>query len=308
MKTHLMAMASAVALLAGWAAHAQSSTPLGSPEQGTTGSAPPAAAGLPTAGPDSNATLGTGMNPTTGGISDPAAQGSAHSGPLAGPADTGTASSATPHAPSTGIASGDTAAGAMDRMGGSAMGAGSGQGDTASVAGHLASNDRASLEQLIGRRVADTSGEQLGRIGDVILDTRTGQAQQAVIAMEQGGRNVAVDFTELHVPQDGKADIVLSTLNKEQLAALGAFSYEDSMVSLGGHGSGHAGGKSSGSGSEGSAADGTAGTSSMGAGSMGSETGGSRQMDSGTGTGTTAPSGSGSSRPEGSSGGMPTRP
>ena len=78
-------------------------------------------------------------------------------------------------------------------------------------------------EAILGRRVVDASGTELGRLVDVLVD-ENGQPQAAVIDfggfMGVGNRKVAVHWSALHFnPAEGKHRILLDMTPNEIKAA-----------------------------------------------------------------------------------------
>ena len=65
--------------------------------------------------------------------------------------------------------------------------------------------DGQQVESLLGKQVQSASGEDMGRIADIIVD-KTGQTRAAVIDfggfLGVGSRKIAVDWKAIHVGQD----------------------------------------------------------------------------------------------------------
>ena len=89
--------------------------------------------------------------------------------------------------------------------------------------------DMTAMQGLLGRDVMGSDGNRLGRIADVVLTSGNERANVAVIET-QDGKSIAVDYTLLDVGGDA---ITARTVTRDQVAAMPAFEYDDSMVSIG---------------------------------------------------------------------------
>jgi hypothetical protein len=90
----------------------------------------------------------------------------------------------------------------------------SGEGTAATIV------DARYLESVLGRDVLSPSGENLGRIVDVLAD-RSGRVRAAVIDfggfLGVGIRKIAVDWRALHFELKGKSSLIRFELTREQL-------------------------------------------------------------------------------------------
>lgn len=113
----------------------------------------------------------------------------------------------------------------------STTGAGTSTGNTAASSGSMAQGGAwMSLNKMIDRDVVDAQGNELGEVEDVVM-SRDGSNIQVVIDLEDEEKDVAVDATKLQPAQKGD-DLVLQGMDKKQLAAMQAFTYESSQVGL----------------------------------------------------------------------------
>jgi sporulation protein YlmC with PRC-barrel domain len=80
--------------------------------------------------------------------------------------------------------------------------------------------DDREVEGILGKSVRSTAGEDMGRIVDVIVN-RDGQVRAAVIDfggfLGVGSRKIAVDWSALRFPPDGKTDHVIVELTRDQV-------------------------------------------------------------------------------------------
>jgi hypothetical protein len=79
------------------------------------------------------------------------------------------------------------------------------------------------LQGILGKEVRSATGENMGRIVDVVVD-RSGQARAAIIDfggfLGVGSRKIAVDWNALHFPRPGdKAGRVTLEFTRDQLKA-----------------------------------------------------------------------------------------
>jgi sporulation protein YlmC with PRC-barrel domain len=95
-------------------------------------------------------------------------------------------------------------------------------------------------EAILGKEVRSATGENMGRIVDVVVD-RTGQARAAVIDfggfLGVGSRRIAVDWNALSFPAPGdKAGRVTLEFTRDQVKAAPEFQEGKAMVVLGAQG------------------------------------------------------------------------
>ncbi|WP_119679096.1 PRC-barrel domain-containing protein [Indioceanicola profundi] len=99
-----------------------------------------------------------------------------------------------------------------------------------------ASVDATSADNLLGRTVVGSDGEELGEVEDVILNASTGDVEQLVISsggiLGIGGKSIAVDFADATFDQE-QEQVRLSNLTSAQVEEMPDFEYQDSTVSLG---------------------------------------------------------------------------
>jgi len=80
--------------------------------------------------------------------------------------------------------------------------------------------DAQQLESILGKNVISPTGEDMGRIVDIIVD-RSGQVRAAIIDfggfLGVGTRKIAVDWRLIRFPSDGKMDNVMVDLTSNQL-------------------------------------------------------------------------------------------
>jgi sporulation protein YlmC with PRC-barrel domain len=93
-----------------------------------------------------------------------------------------------------------------------------------------------SAEQMMGKTVVGSDGQEIGEVEDVILDAQQGQAEQLVISsggfLGIGERQIAIDFASAQLdPANGQVKI--SNLTREGVRDLPEFSYDDTVMSLG---------------------------------------------------------------------------
>jgi hypothetical protein len=77
------------------------------------------------------------------------------------------------------------------------------------------------LESVLGKRLADASGENAGRIVDVLVDG-TGQVRAAIVDyggfLGIGSRKIAISWSDLRFAPDGSPDAVAVEFSRERLA------------------------------------------------------------------------------------------
>lgn len=97
--------------------------------------------------------------------------------------------------------------------------------------GSAADIDRANLEALLDKKVVDAADTEVGRVQDVVMDPRGSQAKLLVVRLENSNRSVAVPFAQSGY-QAAQGQVRLIGMSEEDLAALGDFRLDDTMVSL----------------------------------------------------------------------------
>jgi len=92
------------------------------------------------------------------------------------------------------------------------------------------------VESILGKKVRGTSGDDMGRIIDILAD-KTGQVRAAIIDfggfLGVGSRQIAVDWKAIRFPADGKADAVIVDLTKDQLRTAPVYKPGEQIVVLG---------------------------------------------------------------------------
>jgi sporulation protein YlmC with PRC-barrel domain len=95
-----------------------------------------------------------------------------------------------------------------------------------------------SAEEMLGRDVVGSDGEELGEVEDVIIDPTSGQARQLVISsggfLGIGEKQIAVDFNRAKVQRgDGGTPIImLQNVTQADVESMPEFEYSDTMTSL----------------------------------------------------------------------------
>jgi PRC-barrel domain len=88
---------------------------------------------------------------------------------------------------------------------------------------------QAGLFRILGKEVQGASGEDMGRIIDVLFDP-TGRPRAAIIDfggfLGVGSRKIAIDWTTLRFATSGRKETVFAALNRDQIRA--APEYKDS--------------------------------------------------------------------------------
>jgi sporulation protein YlmC with PRC-barrel domain len=96
--------------------------------------------------------------------------------------------------------------------------------------------DGQQLESILGKNVLSPTGEDMGRIVDVMVD-RTGQARAVIIDfggfLGVGTRKIAVDWRMIRFPPDGKMANVIMDLSRNQLRVAPIFKPGEPVVMLG---------------------------------------------------------------------------
>lgn len=96
--------------------------------------------------------------------------------------------------------------------------------------------DAQNFEGLLGRNVRNTTGEDMGRIIDIIID-REGRMRAAIIDfggfLGVGSRKIAVDWRALQFPPDGKPARVVLQLTRNQVRVSPEYKSGEPIVVLG---------------------------------------------------------------------------
>jgi sporulation protein YlmC with PRC-barrel domain len=96
--------------------------------------------------------------------------------------------------------------------------------------------DGEQLESILGKNVISLTGEDMGRIVDVIVD-RPGQVRAAIIDfggfLGVGTRKIAVDWHMIRFPPEGKMENVIIDLTRNQLRVAPIFKPGEPVVVLG---------------------------------------------------------------------------
>jgi len=96
--------------------------------------------------------------------------------------------------------------------------------------------DAQQLESILGKNVISTTGEDMGRIVDIIVD-RSGQVRAAIIDfggfLGVGTRKIAVDWRLIRFLSDGKMDNVMIDLTSNQLRVSPVFKAGEPVVVIG---------------------------------------------------------------------------
>ena len=96
--------------------------------------------------------------------------------------------------------------------------------------------DGEQLESVLGIEALSSTGEDMGRIVDIIVD-RTGQIRAAIIDfggfLGVGSRKIAVDWRSLHFDPK-KAGAVVVNLTKDQLRVAPVYKAAEPVVMIGG--------------------------------------------------------------------------
>ena len=94
------------------------------------------------------------------------------------------------------------------------------------------------LESVLGIEALSSTGDDMGRIVDIIVD-RTGQVRAAIIDfggfLGMGSRKIAVDWRSLHF-EPKKAGAVVVNLTKDQLRVAPVYKAAEPVVMIGGPG------------------------------------------------------------------------
>ena len=92
-------------------------------------------------------------------------------------------------------------------------------------------------EAILGKSVHSTTGDDMGRLVDVVVDT-DGQPRAAIIDfggfLGVGSRKIAVDWSALKfVPNDPKGNVITVALTRDQVKAAPEFKEGSPVVALG---------------------------------------------------------------------------
>ena len=89
---------------------------------------------------------------------------------------------------------------------------------------------------LLGKSVRSASGEDLGRVVDVVVD-RAGMTRAAIVDfggfLGVGSRQIAVDWRVLHFPKDGSMDKIVTDLSDAQLRGAPVYKPGEPIVVVG---------------------------------------------------------------------------
>jgi hypothetical protein len=89
---------------------------------------------------------------------------------------------------------------------------------------------------LLGKSVRSASGEDLGRVVDVVVD-RAGMTRAAIVDfggfLGVGSRQIAVDWRVLHFPKNGSMDTIVTDLTEAQLRGAPAYKQGEPVVVVG---------------------------------------------------------------------------
>jgi hypothetical protein len=90
---------------------------------------------------------------------------------------------------------------------------------------------------ILGKNVHSSTGEDMGRLVDVIADT-SGRPRAAIIDfggfLGVGSRKIAVDWSVLKfVPEDAKGNVITVALTRDQVKAAPEFKEGSPLVALG---------------------------------------------------------------------------
>jgi PRC-barrel domain protein len=97
--------------------------------------------------------------------------------------------------------------------------------------------DQQDVQGILGRQVLSSTGQDMGRVIDVVVD-RTGQVRAAVIDfggfLGVGNRRVAVDWSALHfAPTGSKYDRITLEMTREQVNTAPEYKTDRPLVVLG---------------------------------------------------------------------------
>ncbi|WP_218823731.1 PRC-barrel domain-containing protein, partial [Inquilinus limosus] len=89
---------------------------------------------------------------------------------------------------------------------------------------------------LLGKSVRSATGEDLGRVVDVVVD-RAGMTRAAIVDfggfLGVGSRQIAVDWRVLHFPKNGSMDTIVTDLTEAQLRGAPAYKPGEPVVVVG---------------------------------------------------------------------------
>ena len=107
--------------------------------------------------------------------------------------------------------------------------------DASTEGGMAGATTALSAEEMMGKSVLGSDGEEVGEVADVIIDPTSGEAQQVILS--QGGmlglgeKQVAVDFSDLRPSADGEA-LESASLTADQVEQMPEYEYQDGTVSV----------------------------------------------------------------------------
>lgn len=96
--------------------------------------------------------------------------------------------------------------------------------------------DGKQIESVLGKKVQSAKGDDMGRIVDIIVD-KSGQVRAAIIDfggfLGVGSRQIAVAWSAIHFPMNGKSDAVEVGLTLDQLRVAPVYKPGEQIVVLG---------------------------------------------------------------------------
>ncbi|HVZ08969.1 PRC-barrel domain-containing protein [Rhodopila sp.] len=100
----------------------------------------------------------------------------------------------------------------------------------------LSSAPATTLTPVFGRYVRDLEGDKVGRVWDVLIDSK-GEPRAAVIdyggVLGVGKRKVAVDWSALRFGMADPSDDVTVALTSQQMGEIPEYKYDDGKVTVG---------------------------------------------------------------------------
>jgi len=92
------------------------------------------------------------------------------------------------------------------------------------------------VDGILGKEVRSSTGENMGRIVDIIVN-RSSQVRAAIIDfggfLGVGSRKIAVDWTALHFASDGKLDRIILGLTRNEVRVAPEYKPGEQVVVLG---------------------------------------------------------------------------
>jgi sporulation protein YlmC with PRC-barrel domain len=96
--------------------------------------------------------------------------------------------------------------------------------------------DGQQAESILGKKIRSSSGEDMGRVVDVIVD-KSGQIRAAIIDfggfLGVGSRQIAVDWKTIRFPSDPKSEALAVDLTRDQLRVAPVYKAGEQIVVLG---------------------------------------------------------------------------